>query len=373
MPTLDVPERQVLIDFFADVNGFHWHHRLLLVSLGDGKWICCTPDQSVQRVNLADHRIVILGRNADYPADRVAITYAPDNADFDAPTLARLRAEALALAEVLGVQPAAGGAVAAAGAVVWRVCDSASEHFGEELPAACVGNDQVFVERGDRALAEVDGEWLSAAKEAADEPGLDAFTKRFHAGPGRDPRVLSRTLDSQGRRLLPLEKAFPLFLEHGWKHWPVSGPRTVREFLIRIRSAGFVGFLAYHSDWAKASGVGERSAVCREHKLLLELLRIMVETDQVDITSLAGTELMLRRVFQIELAVERNPRSPDFEGLDAIMEVVTKPSGGVHLPELSKWFSDFQQKEAFTLKRFRLAAEERKELDKRKGKKDKDG
>ena len=210
MPTLDVPEKQVFIDFFADVNGFHWHHRILLVSLGDGKWICCTPDQSVQRVNLADHRVVILGRNAAYPADRVAITYAPDNADFDAPTLARLRAEALALAEVLGVQPAAGGAVAAVGNVVWRVCDTASEHFGEELPAACVGNDQVFVERGDRALAEVDGEWLSAAKEAPDEPGLDAFTKRFHAGPGRDPRVLSRTLDSQGRRLLPLEKAFSI-------------------------------------------------------------------------------------------------------------------------------------------------------------------
>ena len=45
----------------------------------------------------------------------------------------------------------------------------------------------------------------------------------------------------------------------------------------------------------------------------------------------------------------------------------------MHLPELSKWFSDFQQKEAVTLKQFRLAADERKELDKRKGKKDKDG
>ena len=81
------------------------------------------------------------------------------------------------------------------------------------MPAASVGNDQVFVERGDRDLAEVDGVWVAAAKEAADEPGLDALKKKFHAGPGQDPRVLSRTVDSQGRRLLTLEKAFPLFLE----------------------------------------------------------------------------------------------------------------------------------------------------------------
>ena len=153
MPTLDVPERQVLMDIFNDVNGFHWHHRLLLVALGDGKWICCTPDQSVQRINLGDHRIVILGRNAAYPADRVAITYAPDKTDFDAATLARLRAEAVALAEVLGAQPAAAAAAGFAGAVVWRVCDTSSEHFCEELPAACVGNEKVFVEHGDRALA----------------------------------------------------------------------------------------------------------------------------------------------------------------------------------------------------------------------------
>ena len=43
------------------------------------------------------------------------------------------------------------------------------------------------------------------------------------------------------------------------------------------------------------------------------------------------------------------------------------------MPELSKWFSDFQQKEAFTLKQLRLAAEERKELEKHRGQNNKDG
>jgi hypothetical protein len=95
----------------------------------------------------------------------------------------------------------------------------------------------------------------------------------------------------------------------------------------------------------------------------------MLEVDQLDVSSLASAELLVRRLYQIELAVERNPRSPDFEGLEALLETVAKPSGGVSLPTLSKWFSDLQQKEAFTLKQFRLAAEERKEMEKKNNKK----
>ena len=104
--------------------------------------------------------------------------------------------------------------------------------------------------------------------------------------------------------------------------------------------------------------------------MLLEVLRVFIEVDQVDVSSLAGSELLVRRLFQIELAVERNPRSPDFEGLDALLETIYKPTGGLNVPTLSKWFSDVQQKEAFTLKQFRLAAEERKEIAK-KGKNEK--
>ena len=128
-----------------------------------------------------------------------------------------------------------------------------------------------------------------------------------------------------------------------------------------------MGLFAYHSDWVRNSGVGDRSAVCREHRLLLELLRVMLEVDQLDVSSLVSAELVVRRLFQIELAVDRNPKSPDFEGLDAIIESVARHSGGVEIPALSKWFSDHQQKQAFTLKQFRLAAEERKELNKKNG------
>ena len=74
MPTPDVRERQVLVDFPDDPN-FEWRHRLLLVSLGDKKWIGCTPILSLQRTDLVGHRIVILPRSGPLPKDHAGNTF----------------------------------------------------------------------------------------------------------------------------------------------------------------------------------------------------------------------------------------------------------------------------------------------------------
>ena len=127
----------------------------------------------------------------------------------------------------------------------------------------------------------------------------------------------------QGRRLLGSEMAVTLLLCFFWVHWPDDGPRTVKDFLDRMRSAVYAGLLAYHAEWVQNSGIGERSAVCRKLRLLLELLRTLVETGHVDVSSFAGTELMVRRGFPIELAAEQNPWSPDFDSLDALLDTVS--------------------------------------------------
>ena len=130
MPTLDVPERQLLIDFFADANGFFWHHRILLVHVRETTWVVCTPDQSVQMLDVSQHRLVMLSRNAAFPPDRVVSTYSCDPADFTDAIMARLRTEAAAMAEILGGGPAVPAQPAAAVAVSWRISDLSHAQFG---------------------------------------------------------------------------------------------------------------------------------------------------------------------------------------------------------------------------------------------------
>ena len=143
-------------------------------------------------------------------------------------------------------------------------------------------------------------------------------------------------------------------------YWPIVGPRTVKEFLLALRSFGYSGLVEYHHDWVRNSGVSEKSAVCREHRFLLEVLKALLEVDQLDVSSLAGTELLLRRIFQIEIAVERNARQPDFDGLKALVETSTKASGSASVSSMSKWFSEHQKSEAFVLKQMRLWSEEKR-------------
>eukprot|EP00974_Lingulodinium_polyedra_P049508 4759299-Lingulodinium_polyedra.AAC.1 len=65
---LDVESTQVAIDFFQDPDGFIWHHRLLLVKLGDGaRWAAATPTLEVEMCDLSNHRVVPLARAAPVP------------------------------------------------------------------------------------------------------------------------------------------------------------------------------------------------------------------------------------------------------------------------------------------------------------------
>ena len=369
MPTLDIPERQLLVDFFDDENGFLWHHRILMVHVTGTVWIVVTPDLSVQQLDVATKRLVVLPRNGPFPADRAAATYACDPADFTPAEVARLRAEAQAMAEILNGGPQVVAAAPVAGQEVWRVSDTSHASFGEEVPPAALANPDAFKPQGEVATVLLDGQWTTAAKESAGSPGLVAFKARFHSGAGRDRRLLCDTRDSDGRRHITLVACIPLLCELVMSFWPVDGPRSVREFLVALRTAGYSGLMEYHHDWVRNSGIGEKSSVCREHKFLLELLRVEMEFDQLDVSSLGSSELLVRRVYQIEIAVERSPKQPDFDGLEPLLETSLKSSGAVNVVGISKWFSEHQKSEAFVLKQMRLWAEEKKEANKDKSKK----
>ena len=69
--TLDLAQRQVLIDFYDDPNGFYWHHRVLCHTVGPGIWVALTPDFEATSVNLDEHRVVALPRAGPFPRQQV--------------------------------------------------------------------------------------------------------------------------------------------------------------------------------------------------------------------------------------------------------------------------------------------------------------
>ena len=70
---------------------------------------------------------------------------------------------------------------------------------------------------------------------------------------------------------------------------------------------------------------------------------------------------------QIKLAVKKNPKTPDYTGLECLLETAVDGSGAAVLPKLSKWTGETQQSEASVLKQMRLWSKEKVAAAKRKG------
>ena len=183
-----------------------------------------------------------------------------------------------------------------------------------------------------------------------------------------DLRVLGNYVSTGGKRLLALSDAVDLMRESTLPDWPHIGPRVVKEIL-RAVVAVPGNMVSYHSEWVRLSGVSEGSSICHEHRHHCEVLRLLVSLDQLDASNLASAEQTVRRLVQLECAIERNPKAPDFSGLGVIANGATGSDGKAHVPVFRQWVSDRQRDRNLVLKQQRLWSEETRESRKnRKGK-----
>ena len=109
--SFDIAEQQVCIYF--DDPGFSWHIRILLLPLGNGRWLACSSDYDVEIIGLATCLVSPLERASPLPARIVGDHYIRQ--PLDPVALERARLEARALSTALGVAAAA----PAAGAALW--------------------------------------------------------------------------------------------------------------------------------------------------------------------------------------------------------------------------------------------------------------
>ena len=358
--TLDTHFSQCLIKVPEDPNGLIYHHRILLLKGSDSQWIWLSPEGEVSAADLTSFQVSALRRDAEFPT-RVAGTVFT----FDALTESDLDEyfdEAKALAQILGFDASG----SAADVEHWFIADPISEQYGEEIPAATVnGGPDYMIKKGYCGLVLVDESWFHCIKVVGDT-GFDSYLAAIRVSKARDPRLVGDDRDDDGKRFLTLESCARRMRQDTFAGWPLSGERAAKEAVDALRSAGRSSWDDHHTVWSTRSGISGKSATAREHRFLCGVLRLAMSFDQVDISNLASTELIVRRLRQIEAATKKNPRQPDFEGLDVLLDVTMDETGALLLPKFDKWVGELQGAEARTMKAGRLWREERAAADKRR-------
>ena len=143
--------------------------------------------------------------------------------------------------------------------------------------------------------------------------------------------------------------------------WKFEGVRVCAEWLRAIGDrAGNLVF--YHAVWVRLSGVSESLAQCHQHKQICEILRLGIHTDGLQVCNLAAFEQLSRRMVQLELAVAKNPRHPDFTGDHVLVDRAADSTGAARAPKFSAWVSTKQKEQAEIYKQRRLYAEEEQKV-----------
>lgn len=306
MSALEVDQAQCLVDFYDDDTP--WHHRVLLVRGEQQRCIWLTPDGEVQAADLSTHRVIHLCAGVPL-SRRAASTRAVYSFDPISPgDLAYYTADARILAKILGFPGASDLGPETAGAQ-WFICDPASREFGSVVPDAALANDEIFVARGDCALVELDGTWVSAAR-VVPPATWDSTRRTWAGGKSRDPRLLADTRDLSDTRFLSFREVMDRSQEVVLPGFPMKGPRAAPELLASIRGADQNSFDEHSMVWSRKSGVPEKSAAAREHRVLSIALRMLVSYNQIDPANCGAAEFLTRRLLQAEAATRRNPRQP---------------------------------------------------------------
>ena len=85
--------------------------------------------------------------------------------------------------------------------------------------------------------------------------------------------------------------------------------------------------------------------------------------DQLDMSSLASAEMLVRWLIQVEVASERNPRHPDYSGLDIVIAAPVTTGGRATTTKFSTWVTERMKERAQIWKQERLFKEERGKSD----------
>jgi hypothetical protein len=352
--TLDIPEVQIIVEYPLDAGGFFWHHRVLLKRVTQGVWMCLTPDMEVVRLDLGAMRHIVLERLADFPPPQAAYVYC-----FDPVSRATLEAKkrlATTQATLLG-----DGDAAEVHSSVWVIADARRDDFGQIVASELLNAPATGIAFETKGVVTLEGEEVFVERILASDAAKFKATLRNDDG---DLRLLGDHRDGSGKRKLDLGPSVEMMRESAFADFPLAGDIRASKELLGAIVVGPGSLPRYHTEWARLSGISEHSALVYTHRTICEVLRLMHSYDQVDISNLASGEQLCRWLIQLETAVERNPRAPDFGGLDIFMGGSTSAEGKAMTSKFTEHISGKLKERAAIWKQERLYKEEKNNLGK---------
>ncbi|CAK0822215.1 unnamed protein product, partial [Prorocentrum cordatum] len=144
--------------------------------------------------------------------------------------------------------------------------------------------------------------------------------------------------------------AVSLMRETTFDDWVMPGPRVAKEWLVSVRD-----------------GVSESSAVAHIHYVLCEVVRLAMQTVQLDVANLLSFEFAMRRICRDETAVARNPRHPGYGGLEIALRAPTTEQGPASANKFTEWATGRLKEHAAIYKHTRLWNEEQRALQAARG------
>ena len=355
---LDIVEPQVLVHRPLANAGQTWCHSLLLHRIGAGRWVALDPDHELVVLDLAQERHHVLVRRGRYPGGAYnGEIYAHD--PIDKATLKHFLVAARTQAMLLG-----DGDVPIEPEQVWVVIEE-GPFFGQEVRLEDLDEPEKFVSLQKRGFLDIEGTVLECSQFPVATKDRDLIACRERHG---DFRVLGkRSVDGFVAPSLSLVDAVAAFTEAKLPDWPFEGDRAVLEYLRAIATTQG-NLVSYETDWTRNSGIAEGLREAHEHRNISEVLRLAHTVDGLNVPSCACFEQLVRRQIQIEMAVERNPKSPDFAGLHLVLGGALNAKGAANAYKFKSWVADRQRDEGQQLKQARLLRGDKVNIAKASGK-----
>jgi hypothetical protein len=123
---------------------------------------------------------------------------------------------------------------------------------------------------------------------------------------------------------------------------------------------------AFSAQFIQQSGANMKSTHAITYRYVLSAIHLMVSVDRLQGCRLASAQHLARWAMMLQRALRRNPKAPDFSGLDSYMLHAQDQNGVMATPLFDRHITEKQRVDGQFMKQMRLQRDEEAADEKRK-------